>query len=332
MKLIKFFFLIYFIFTFNGFAENIEFLNWKKKFKILALKNNISENTFDKVFKNVRFLPKVIEYDRYQPEFYEDTKTYISKRSSKNKVKNGINFYSQNKKLILDVEKKYKIEKELLLALMGIETNFGKYVGKMDILSSLATLSFDKRRSEFFTKELLTLLKLIDDNQVNFETLYGSWAGAFGFFQFMPSTINGYAIDYDKNDYLDLKNNNDAFASAANYLNKMGWNKDTHCFYKIKLSEDIPEKYLNTSAKKIINKKKLKFFKKFIINKNKFIDIDENEIVAIITPDKTIVDNSDKLNPAYVIFDNYEIILRWNRSLRFALAVCSLKENFRNEL
>ena len=332
MKLIKFFFLIYFIFTFNGFAENIEFLNWKKKFKILALKNNISENTFDKVFKNVRFLPKVIEYDRYQPEFYEDTKTYISKRSSKNKVKNGMNFYSQNKKLILDVEKKYKIEKELLLALMGIETNFGKYVGKMDILSSLATLSFDKRRSEFFTKELLTLLKLIDDNQVNFETLYGSWAGAFGFFQFMPSTINGYAIDYDKNDYLDLKNNNDAFASAANYLNKMGWNKDTHCFYKIKLSEDIPEKYLNTSAKKIINKKKLKFFKKFIINKNKFIDIDENEIVAIITPDKTIVDNSDKLNPAYVIFDNYEIILRWNRSLRFALAVCSLKENFRNEL
>tara|TARA_Y100000816_G_C26089070_1_gene575211 strand:- start:194 stop:1192 length:999 start_codon:yes stop_codon:yes gene_type:complete len=332
MKLIKFFFLIYFTFTFNGFAENIEFLNWKKKFKILALKNNISENTFDKVFKNVRFLPKVIEYDRYQPEFYEDTKTYISKRSSKNKVKNGINFYSQNKKLILDVEKKYKIEKELLLALMGIETNFGKYVGKMDILSSLATLSFDKRRSEFFTKELLTLLKLIDDNQVNFETLYGSWAGAFGFFQFMPSTINGYAIDYDKNDYLDLKNNNDAFASAANYLNKMGWNKDTHCFYKIKLSEDIPEKYLNTSAKKIINKKKLKFFKKFIINKNKFIDIDENELVAIITPDKTIVDNSDKLNPAYVIFDNYEIILRWNRSLRFALAVCSLKENFRNEL
>ena len=148
----------------------------------------------------------------------------------------------------------------------------------------------------------------------------------------MPSTINGYAIDYDKNDYLDLKNNNDAFASAANYLNKMGWNKDTHCFYKIKLSEDIPEKYLNTSAKKIINKKKLKFFKKFIINKNKFIDIDENELVAIITPDKTIVDNSDKLNPAYVIFDNYEIILRWNRSLRFALAVCSLKENFRNEL
>ena len=332
MKLIKFFFLIYFTFTFNGFAENIEFLNWKKKFKILALKNNISENTFDKVFKNVRFLPKVIEYDRYQPEFYEDTKTYISKRSSKNKVKNGRNFYSQNKKLILDVEKKYKIEKELLLALMGIETNFGKYVGKMDILSSLATLSFDKRRSEFFTKELLTLLKLIDNNQVNFETLYGSWAGAFGFFQFMPSTINGYAIDYDKNDYLDLKNNNDAFASAANYLNKMGWNKDTHCFYKIKLSEDIPEKYLNTSAKKIINKKKLKFFKKFIINKNKFIDIDENELVAIITPDKTIVDNSDKLNPAYVIFDNYEIILRWNRSLRFALAVCSLKENFKNEL
>ena len=107
---------------------------------------------------------------------------------------------------------------------MGIETNFGTYVGKMDILSSLATLSFDKRRSEFFSNELLTLLKLIDQNLVNYETLYGSWAGAFGFFQFMPSTIQNYAIDYNKDDFIDLKNPIDAYASAANYLNKIGWN------------------------------------------------------------------------------------------------------------
>ena len=154
----------------------------EKNFKILALENNISETTFDNVMADVRYLPNVIKYDRYQPEFYEDTKTYVSKRSSNKKVQKGLNFYDKNINLIDEIENKYKIEKELLLALMGIETNYGTYVGKMDILSSLSTLSFDQRRSEFFTKELLILLRLIDNQQIDYKTLYGSWAGAFGFF------------------------------------------------------------------------------------------------------------------------------------------------------
>ena len=133
---------------------------------------------------NTKFLPNVIKYDRYQPEFYEDTKTYINKRSSTKKVKKGLNFYSENKDLINQIENKFNIEKELLLSLMGIETNFGTYVGKMDILSSLATLSYDQRRSEFFTNELIILLKLIDQNQIDYKSLYGSWAGAFGFFNY----------------------------------------------------------------------------------------------------------------------------------------------------
>ena len=154
---------------------------------------------------DTKFLENVIKYDRYQPEFYEDTKTYVSKRSSKKKLNKGIDFYQNNKDLINIVENKFEIEKELLLSLMGIETNYGTYVGKMDILSSLATLSYDKRRSEFFTKELLILLKLIDENQIDYKSLYGSWAGAFGFFQFMPSTIKNHAIDFNTDNYIDLK-------------------------------------------------------------------------------------------------------------------------------
>ena len=152
---------------------------------------------------NTKFLSDVIKYDRYQPEFYEDTKTYISKRTSSKKVSLGKKFYEKNSKLINTVENEFNIERELLLALMGIETNFGTYVGKMDILSSLATLSFDKRRSEFFTNELLILLRLIENEQIDYKTLYGSWAGAFGFFQFMPSTMKNYAIDHDGNGYID---------------------------------------------------------------------------------------------------------------------------------
>ena len=183
MKQVSIFFLIIILNFSYANGKDLSFDQWKIQFKKKALDNNISEKIFDTTMANVKFLPQVIKYDRYQPEFYEDTKTYILKRTSKKKVKKGTDFYSLNKDLINKVEKNYSIEKELLLSLMGIETNYGTYVGKMDILSSLSTLSFDKRRTEFFTNELLILLKLIDNNQIDYQTLYGSWAGAFGFFQ-----------------------------------------------------------------------------------------------------------------------------------------------------
>ncbi len=333
MKLIKYF-IFFFLFLINNlFADiNKDFEIWKVNFKKIALKNKISEETFDMVMSNTKFLSDVIKYDRFQPEFYEDTKTYISKRASSNKVELGKKFYQKNSGLINTVENKFDIERELLLALMGIETNFGAYVGKMDILSSLATLSFDKRRSEFFTNELIILLKLIEKKQIDHKTLYGSWAGAFGFFQFMPSTMKNYAIDYDKNGYIDLKNNNDAYASASNYLNQIGWKSENPCFYKIELLDNIPKKYLNISAKKLHDKKKLKYFRQYIKNNN-HIDSKYNKFdVAIITPDKDIIPDAETLNPAYIVFDNYEIILKWNRSLRFALAVCTLKDKLQNEL
>ena len=328
-KLFLIFFVIFFAFTLNSNSSTFE--NWKSDFRTIAIKEGISELTFDRAMANVKFLPKVIEYDRYQPEFYEDTNTYVSKRTSKKKLKKGLNFYNKNKNLINKIDKNFNIEKELLLSLMGIETNFGTYVGKMDILSSLATLSYDKRRSKFFTNELITILKLVDDGIIDYKILYGSWAGAFGNFQFMPTTIEKYAIDYNGNKLIELKNSHDSFASAANYLKKMGWKKNEPCFIKVNLKSNIPVKYLNTSAKKIKNKKKVKYFKNYIDN-YKYNNIDDNLYAAIITPDAEIVDKADKLKPAYMIFKNYELILKWNRSLRFGLAVCTLKEKFRNEL
>jgi membrane-bound lytic murein transglycosylase B len=333
MKLIKIFLILLILNFTDSFAESSnEFNQWKLNFKKIALANDISEITIDTTISNVKYLPNVIKYDRFQPEFYEDTKTYIGKRTSKNKLDKGINFYRNNISLINSVEKEFVIEKELLLALMGIETNFGTYVGKMDILSSLATLSFDERRSEFFTNELILLLKLIDGNQIDPKTLYGSWAGAFGFFQFMPSTITNYSIDYNKDNYIDLKNNSDAYPSAANYLKKIGWKKNEPCFYKIELNENIPNKYLNVSAKKIHSKRKLKSFKKYIKNYSNLEFLDKDLNAAIVTPDKDIIPGAETLNPAYIVFDNYEIILKWNRSLRFALAVCTLKDKLKNAI
>ena len=332
MKIIKYLFILFLSFT-NGalFAEEQSFKKWLKNFKVHALEKNISELTFDMAMSDVVFLPKVIKYDRFQPEFYEDTKTYISKRSSGQKVKQGSKLYNANKNFINSIDEKFSVEKSLLMALMGIETNFGTYVGKMDILSSLATLSFDARRSEFFTSELITILQLVEAKKINHNILYGSWAGAFGNFQFMPSTIENYAIDYDNNNIIELKSTKDSFASAANYINKIGWKKNQPCFLKVDLVENVPKKLLNTSAKKLHNKNKFKVLKRYIKDKD-MSSINDDQVGAIITPDKDIILKAENLEPAYIVFENYEKILQWNRSLRFGLAVCTLKNKFENAL
>jgi len=332
MKITKYFIILFFLLNCEFLrASDRSFEEWLKSFKVYALKNNISKATFDMAMSDVIFLPKVIKYDRFQPEFYEDTKTYISKRSSNLKVGKGTKLYKANENFINLIDKKFSVEKSLLMALMGIETNFGTYVGKMDILSSLATLSFDERRSEFFTKELITILQLVEAQKIDHNILYGSWAGAFGNFQFMPSTIEQYAIDYDKNDIIELKSTQDSFASAANYINKIGWKKNEPCFVKVDLIKNVPKKLLNTSAKKLHHKNEFKFLKQYIKDKDTHL-INDKLIGAIITPDKDIIDNLKDLEPAYIVFENYEKILQWNRSLRFGLAVCTLKNKFENVL
>ena len=330
-KIITVFLSLYLLSFSSASSQDSDFNNWLSEFKLKAVKKGISEKVVENVMSDAKFLPKVIEYDRYQPEFYEDTFTYIKKRASKKKLNNGLKLYKKEKKIIDKVETDFNVEKELLLALMGIETNFGKYLGKMDIVSSLATLSYDKRRSEFFTKELLILLRLVDQKIIDKKILYGSWAGAFGNFQFMPRTIRNYAIDYNDNKIIELKKTEDSFASAANYLNKIGWKKNNPCYQSIELKNNIPIKYLNSSARNISNKKKIRFFKNYISNYEN-LNIDKNLEVAIIIPDKDIIPGADTLSPAFLVFENYEKILNWNRSLRFALAVCKLKEKFENEI
>ena len=332
MKKIKFYvFSLLILLNFNAYANVSEFNEWKKKFKLIALERGVSLNIIENTIDKSIFLKNVIKYDRYQPEFYEDTKTYILKRANEKKVKSGIKIYKINKTKIDKITQEFSVDRNLLLSLMGIETNFGNYLGKMDIVSSLATLSYDQRRSEFFTSELITLLILFDKGVINPNNYLGSWAGAFGNFQFMPSTIKNYAIDYNNDETINLKNIDDSFASAANYLNKIGWNNNSPCFYKVELIKETPHKYLNTSAKKIKHKNKVSYLKKYIKN-NEILNDHDNLEAALVTPDFDIIPDAKKLKPAYVVFDNYELILNWNRSLRFALAVCTLKNKFKDAI
>ena len=189
----------------------------------------------------------------------------------------------------------------------------------MDIISSLATLSYDKRRRDFFSSELLTLLKLIDEGLIDVNTLYGSWAGAYGNFQFMPSTIKSYAIDYDNNNKIELKTSiSDALASAANYIHQIGWKKNQPCFYRVKLTKKIKKKYINLSARNISNKLSISKWKKKGVVSFDGSEINSNLKAALILPD------GKPDSPAFLVFNNYEKILKWNRSLRFGISICTL--------
>ena len=320
-KISRIFILIIF-FIFNSsivFSKNIDFENWLNLYKQEAFKKGISQETINIAFKDVKFLEKVIQYDRKQPEFFEDTLTYVNKRATSNRANKAKALLKKNNQLFNDVELQFNVEKEILLSLWGIETNFGRHVGKMDIISSLATLSYDKRRRDFFSNQLFILLKLIDRQLVDPDTLYGSWAGAFGNFQFMPSTIDRYAIDYDKDNKIDLKLSlGDSLASAANYINKIGWERDKPCFYRVKLKKKIKEEYINTSARKISYRMKInKWKQKGVINFDGS-EIKTNYKAALILPD------GKPNTPTYLVFGNYEKVLKWNRSLRFGISVCTL--------
>ena len=329
LKILSLFFLLKILIINSAFATESkeDFKNWLLSYKKYALKKGISQKTIDVTFKNVKYLEQVIKYDRKQPEFFEDTITYVGKRANEGRAKKANKLLNKNLILFNEVEKNFDVEKEILLSLWGIETNFGKHVGKMDIISSLATLSYDKRRREFFSNQLFILLKLIDKKLVNPEDLFGSWAGAYGNFQFMPSTIESYAIDYDKNNKIDLKHSlKDSLASAANFINSIGWKKNEPCFFEVNLTKEVKKKYLNTSARKISHRLKISSWKKKGLVKIDNTDFKVNLKAALIYPDQK------PSTPTFLVFSNYEKILKWNRSLRFGISVCTLANKIKSQI
>ena len=268
----------------------------------------------DEAFKNTKLLKRIIKYDRNQPEFIEKTKVYVGKRVNKQKVIYAKKLIKNNNNLLNKVEKKYKVPKNYLVALWGIETVFGKHKGKVDIISALATLSFDKRRSSYFSRELITLLKLIDKKIVSLDDLKGSWAGAHGNFQFMPTSIKNYAIDYNKDGKIDLYTSlEDSFASAANYLKKIGWDKNPWGV-KVRLSKNIDAKNFTYDARKLAKQLKVKEWVQMGVQLPENFNINPNTRARLVKPD-------GKISEVYMVFNNYEKLLNWNRSLRFAITI-----------
>ena len=299
--------------TSNSYS-NADFNNWLINYKKYAVNQGISKKTVDQAFQNTKLLKRIIQYDRNQPEFIEKTNVYIGKRVNKQKVIYAKKLIRNNNNLLNKVEKKFSVPKNYLVALWGIETVFGKHKGKVDIISALATLSFDKRRSKYFSNELITLLKLIDKEIVSLDDLKGSWAGAHGNFQFMPTSIKNYAIDYNKDGKIDLYESlEDSFASAANYLKKIGWDRNPWGV-KVQLSKKIDSKSFTYDARKLAQQKKVKDWVKNGVLLPENFKINPNTKPRLVKPD-------GKVSEVYMVFNNYEKLLNWNRSLRFAITI-----------
>lgn len=298
---------------------NKKFNEWLISFKKMANEEySISKDLLDRAFANVKYKERVVKLDRNQPEFKKVFWNYYDDAIHPLRIKRGKDRLQQNIKLLRAVEKKYGVPPSIIVAFWGMETDYGRNMGKTPIIEALATLSFDNRRQKFFTNELINSLKLIQDNKVNADDFLGSWAGGFGNFQFIPSTIISYAVDGDGDGKIDLRDSlPDAFYSAGNYLSKMGWDKNYRWGRPVKFNKN------NKKIWEIVNSKNwydLSYFSQLGITRTNGNRLPTNKIKGqLIAP-------MGMDGPVFLVYKNFNYIKRWNNSTNYALSVGLLSD------
>ena len=296
-----------------GRADDGEGFNaWKEAFKQEALQEGISASFLNKVLPEIKFLHFVVRADRKQPEFRQTFDEYLVKRLTASRVKKGRLLLKENKALLDSLTQKYGVPAQYIIALWGLETNYGSYTGSTDIASALATLTYEGRRAAFFKKQLLAYLKMLQaQNAVSHK---GSWAGAFGQFQFMPTTYAAYAVDGNENGTVDIINEKeDAFASAANYLAKAGWKRGIKWGRKI----TVPEGYDWTKLGSSLTYTLEGFSKTGLLSEELVSSLPEE----IKKMKAVLIFPNGYANKAYLVYPNFYTIKRWNNSNFYALAV-----------
>jgi membrane-bound lytic murein transglycosylase B len=281
-----------------------------------AKSKNISASVISQNLDNISFDHKVIVYDRRQPEFSESFSSYFKKRVNKWRIEQGRKMLALHNDLLLDLQQTYGIPPHYLMSFWGLETNFGRYKGKMSIIRSLVTLACDPRRSDFFTQELMLALKLAQREKLDPQLMVGSWAGAMGHTQFMPSSYLKYAIDGDGDNKIDLWHSvPDALTSAANFLNQLGWQRGFRWGREVALGANFG--YQNSGMD---NAGPLDKWHKLGVTKTNGKAIGQADLeAALIVP-------AGHKGPAFLVYDNFEVIMRWNRSVFYAIAVGRLAD------
>ncbi len=288
---------------------------WKQSFATYALEQNVSAQVVQQYVPNLQHLERVIVLDRKQPEFKSPFSAYMKRAISTERIQKGRALFKEKNAVLAKIERRYGVPAPYLLAFWGVETHYGAIKGRINTLDALATLSYDNRRSAFFTQQLIALLKIIQKEQI--EPPKGSWAGAFGHFQFMPTTYLQYAVDEDKDGRRDLVNSfDDALGSAANYLSKLGWNPQISWGREAVLP--------NTGIDSLIDEKmtlKEWYEKGFRLKgKESLTPFEETIQARLIMP-------AGQLGPAFLVYSNFDVIKRWNRSDFYALSVGILADH-----
>ncbi len=297
-------------------AENSEFEKWLDGLKAEAREKGISENTLEVALSGLEPIERVIELDRHQPEFKLEFGTYMDKVVSGWRIRKGRELLAQHRELLEGVADRYGVPPRFLVAFWGIETNFGRTLGSFPVIQSLATLAFDPRRSDFFRRELLNALRIVDDGHIDVRKMKGSWAGAMGQVQFMPSTFVRFAMDGDGDGKKDIWNSfPDAMESASNFLSRSGWVRGVTWGREVKLPPDFDGKLTGLDTKK-----SLKEWGVFGVLKADGTELPDGDIKG------SIVLPSDNKGTAFLVYKNFRVILRWNRSIFYGVAVGNLAD------
>ena len=300
-----------------------QFRKWKEGFINSSTNYGLDKNFVRQQLKNTKPSRTVIRLDRKQPEGSISFARYALKTLTKQMINKGINKYLEHRPMLEKIGREFGVQPQYMVALWGKETHYGGYTGDFDIVDSLATLAAEGRRREFFTSELINALKILHQGHISRKTFKGSWAGAFGHCQFMPSSFYKYGYDYDKDSKIDLFNSRaDIFASIANYLRQEGWNHLYSWGTEAAIKPDMASKIYNKGNKfNRLDYHKLEYWNKqgvFIGNLAKQ-KIGKNDI-AIVQP------YEDKHYKAFLITPNYNILMHWNKSIYFATTVGKLAD------
>jgi membrane-bound lytic murein transglycosylase B len=293
-----------------------DFSSWLNKLRQEALTKGISEATLQEALDKLEPIPRIIELDRKQPEFTQTFWRYLDARVNENRIERGRTLLKTHKELLDTIEMQYGVQPRFLVAFWGLETNFGDYLGSFPVIGSLATLAYDPRRSDFFRSELLAALSIIDNGHISTANMLGSWAGAMGQPQFMPSTFIRFAVDADGDGRRDIWHSlPDVFASAANFLSESGWQGDKTWGREVKIPSDFD---LDLTGLKV--KKTLAAWQVLGVRKINGRNLPEVNIKgSIILP-------AGHEGPAFLVYNNFHTILRWNRSDFYAIAVGHLAD------
>jgi membrane-bound lytic murein transglycosylase B len=298
-------------------ADKITFNNWLKDFKLEAKANNISASTIKNTFKNAQYLPKVIALDRAQPEFITPFLDYVDRRVTSDTVARGRMLMQQNEVVLNQIEAQYGVPKQIIVAFWGVETHYGSNKGNFGLPSSLMTLAYEGRRAEFFRGQLLDAMRIVDAGHNNIAGMRGSWAGAMGHMQFMPSTMLKHGVDADGDGHINIMTSlPDAFASAANYLSHAGWKKGEIAAMEVKL----PIAFQYSQA--------------LLTTRKNTADWTKLGVTAVDGKALPSLDNAAILlpqgfqGPAFMVFSNFDVMMDWNRSVNYALSVAYLAKQY----